>query len=106
TRCEHVVLPFEPSWSRAVYHLFVIRVKNRDALQKFLAERGISTGLHYPVPLHRQKAYTGNADLGELKMTDLVSGEILSLPMFPGLSDSQIKYVSENILKFFSHETT
>jgi dTDP-4-amino-4,6-dideoxygalactose transaminase len=103
--CQEVILPYEPSWSKAVYHLFVIRVNKREALQKFLSQKGISTGLHYPVPLHRQKAYSGNNDHGDLKVTDRVSGEILSLPMFPGLTESQQKHVVENIKEFFRSRT-
>lgn len=99
--CREVILPYEPAWSKAVYHLYIIRVDKRDDLQKFLSQNGISTGLHYPVPLHRQKAYSGNGSHGDLKVTDRVAGEILSLPMFPGLTESQQKYVSGKIIEFF-----
>ena len=89
-----VVPPFEPAWSKAVYHLYVVRVGNRDAVQKRLGDLGIQTGLHYPVPLHLQKAY---ADLGykagDFPVAEKAAGEILSLPMFPGLTKEQCSAV-------------
>ena len=54
---DGVVTPFEPEWTTSVYHLYVIRTQNRDDLQAYLLKNGISTGLHYPLPLHLQKAY-------------------------------------------------
>jgi len=96
-----VITPFEPEWSRAVYHLYVIRTKNREGLQKALAEKGISTGLHYPVPLHLQKAYSGAGYKdGDFPVTEMVTKEILSLPMFPGLTGDQQKYVAEEIQRY------
>src|SRR5882762_342901 len=56
---EGVVRPYTPEWARPVYHLYVVRVPEREGLQKHLAEAGIGTGIHYPVPLHLQKAYEG-----------------------------------------------
>jgi dTDP-4-amino-4,6-dideoxygalactose transaminase len=78
-----VMLPYEPEWSKAVYHLYVIRTADRDKLQKQLNEAGISTGLHYPVPLNQQKDYSSGA--GTFAITEKVAAEILSLPMFPPL---------------------
>ncbi|MBI5344644.1 MAG: DegT/DnrJ/EryC1/StrS family aminotransferase [Deltaproteobacteria bacterium] len=94
-----VILPHEPSWSKAVWHLYVIRVQDRAGLQKYLSENGIGTAIHYPVPLHRQKAYAGVESNG-LNVADRVSGEILSLPMFPGLTEEQQERVVENIGEF------
>jgi dTDP-4-amino-4,6-dideoxygalactose transaminase len=98
-----VIPPFEPSWSRAVYHLYVIRTRDREELQKFLSDHGISTGLHYPIPLHLQNAYVkakqGN---GDYPITEKVAGEILSLPMFPDLTRDQIEVVATKIKEFFS----
>jgi dTDP-4-amino-4,6-dideoxygalactose transaminase len=89
-----IIIPFEPEWSKAVYHLYVIRVKNRDALQKKLSDQGISAGLHYPVPLHQQKAYTClNCKTGDFPVTESVAAEILSLPMFPGLTEEQVQRI-------------
>ncbi len=102
---EHVtcsiLIPYEPERTKAVYHLYIIRTEKRDELQKFLAENGISTGLHYPVPLHVQNAYKAlGYGEGDFPITEKVAPEILSLPMFPGLTEEQIKYVSEKIKDF------
>ena len=91
-----VVTPYEPDWSVAVYHLFVIRTRERDALAKALNANGVQTGLHYPVPLHQQQCYMhwGYAK-GSLPVTERVAAEVLSLPMFPGLSlDRQQRVVA------------
>ena len=93
---DGVITPYEPDWSRAVYHLYVIRAKNREELQKHLTEKKIGTGLHYPLPLHLQKAYEylGYKE-GDFPVSEKVASEILSLPMYPGLTESQQKYVAE-----------
>jgi len=91
---ESVIRPFEPSWSRAVYHLYVIRAANRDSLIAFLKEKGIGTGIHYPVPLHQQKPYASlNYTPDELPVASRVAAEIVSLPMFPQLTVSQQEQV-------------
>jgi dTDP-4-amino-4,6-dideoxygalactose transaminase len=92
-----VGVPYEPEWSRAVYHLFVVRVHDRDALMKHLAAAGIGTGIHYPIPLHLQRAYTnlGYAK-GAFPIAEKISREIVSLPMFPHLqADQQVRVVGE-----------
>ncbi len=97
---EGVTIPFEPLWSKGVYHLYVIRTKQRDELQASLAKNNIFTGLHYPVPLHLQKAYLIKGHIkGDFPAAEKAAAEILSLPMFPGLTESQIGYVAENIRK-------
>ena len=93
-----ITTPFEPEWSKAVYHLYVVRVKNREALQQKLTEQGINTGLHYPVPLHLQKAYAALGHKpGDFPITEKATAEILSLPMFPGLTEEQITAVVKGI---------
>jgi dTDP-4-amino-4,6-dideoxygalactose transaminase len=95
-----VTPPFEPEWSKAVYHLYIVRVKNREALQKKLGDMGVNTGLHYPVPLHLQKAYLNHGyKKGDFPVTEKVAEEILSLPMFPGLTEEQVKATVEAIKK-------
>jgi len=85
-----VTVPFEPSWSRAVYHLYVVRTDHRDRLMAFLKEQGIGTGIHYPIPLHLQKAYQHEGQQqGEFPICEKVAGEIVSLPMFPHLRSDQ-----------------
>ena len=98
---EIVTCPFEPSWSRAVYHLYVVRTADRDGLMNHLKERGIGTGIHYPVPLHQQKAYTClNYKAEDFPVASRVSAEIVSLPMFPQLTAEQQARVAEEILVF------
>ena len=102
---ESVVLPYEPEWSRAVYHLYVIRAQKRDALQSFLSKRMISTGLHYPIPLHKQKAYAAaKISNGSFPVSERTAQEILSLPIFPGFTDDQQKQVVERIREFVNSQ--
>jgi dTDP-4-amino-4,6-dideoxygalactose transaminase len=89
-----IQLPFEPSWSRAVYHLYVVRTNDRDGLMAYLKDRGIGTGIHYPIPLHLQRAYTFlNYARGDFPVTELVAEQIVSLPMFPQLTAPQQRRV-------------
>jgi dTDP-4-amino-4,6-dideoxygalactose transaminase len=96
-----IITPYEPAWSKAVYHLYIIRTKRRDDLQRYLLENGINTGLHYPIPLHLQTAYSKNGfKEGDFPITEKVAKEILSLPMFPQLTAEQIEYVTSKINQF------
>ncbi len=95
--------PYEPDWSKPVYHLYVIRVRDRDSLLRRLAEENIGTGIHYPVPLHLQKAYDSfGYKSGDFPVTEKVASEIVSLPMFPNLSAAQQTRVVRAILRFIS----
>lgn len=86
---------------KSVYHLYVIRCKSRDELQKYLADNGISTVIHYPIPIHLQKAYADlNYKNGDLPVTEEVTKNILSLPMYAELTDEEIKYTCEKIKEF------
>jgi dTDP-4-amino-4,6-dideoxygalactose transaminase len=96
-----VVLPFESAHALAVYHLFVVRVQNRENLMKHLASAGIGTAIHYPIPLHLQNAYQHlGLGTGAYPVTEKVAPEILSLPMFPGLTSEQQNRVVDEILSF------
>ena len=87
---DGVKTPYEPQWSRAVYHLYVIRTGDRDGLIHHLKDAHIGTGIHYPIPLHLQKAYISlNYAAGDFPVTERAAGEIVSLPMFPHLTPSQ-----------------
>jgi dTDP-4-amino-4,6-dideoxygalactose transaminase len=98
---EFAILPFEPTWSKAVYHLYVIRTADRVALMNHLKKVGIGTGIHYPIPLHLQKAYSSmNYRLGDLPVAERVAEEIVSLPMYPQLTAEQLARVVEEILGF------
>ena len=95
--------PYEPAWSRAVYHLFIVRVENRAELMKYLAAAGIGSGIHYPIPLHLQNAYRHlGFGKGAFPVTERVAAEIVSLPMFPGLTAEQQGRVISEIAKFAS----
>jgi dTDP-4-amino-4,6-dideoxygalactose transaminase len=100
---ERIGLPFEPAWAKAVYHLYVIRVQGRDRLQKHLAEAHIGTGIHYPIPLHLQKAYKGlYYKEGDFRIAEKSAREILSLPMYPGLGYEQQRWISQRVLDYIS----
>lgn len=93
--------PVEPSWSKPVYHLYVVRVENREGLMEHLKAAGIGTGIHYPIPLHLQKAY-GSLEYrpGDFPVAEKVASEILSLPMFPQLAPEQQAQVIQEIQAF------
>jgi dTDP-4-amino-4,6-dideoxygalactose transaminase len=94
---DAVVCPYEPSWSRSVYHLYVIRPGDRDGLMKHLKGAGIGTGIHYPIPLHMQKAYSWlHYSPADFPVARRIAAEIVSLPMFPQLrAEQQARVVSE-----------
>lgn len=100
---ENIRTPYEPSWSRAIFHLYVIVcTQRRDQLQSYFTERSIGTGLHYPIPLHVQPAYAYlGCPEGALPVTELLAGQILSLPMYPQLTREQQEYVAETLHQFF-----
>ena len=96
-----LILPYEPSWSRAVYHLYVVRTDDREGLMAHLKEAGIGTGIHYPIPLHLQKAYKSlNYREGDFPVAEKAAAQIVSLPMFPQLTAEQQARVIEETVKF------
>jgi dTDP-4-amino-4,6-dideoxygalactose transaminase len=97
-----VTTPVEEPWAKHVYHVYVIKTKKRDELREFLSRHGISTLVHYPVPIHMQPAIT--SVLGTqpaLKNTEKAAKEVLSIPMYPRLTKREVKYVSDKITEFF-----
>jgi len=95
-----VFLPYVPSWSRPVFHLYVVRVADRERLQKDLAAAGIGTGIHYPIPLHLVKAYEAEGFRpGDFPVSERAASEVLSLPMFPGLAPEQQQRVVSEVAK-------
>lgn len=98
-----IVLPYEAEYARHVYHIYAIRVKNRNKLRESLGKNGVSTGIHYPIPLHLQQAYSfmGLGE-GSFTVSEKVAEEILSLPMYPELSKEQMEYIADNIQKFLN----
>jgi dTDP-4-amino-4,6-dideoxygalactose transaminase len=96
-----ILRPYEPTWSRGVYHLYVIRAEGRDEMMKRLGEAGIGTGIHYPVPLHMQKAYSFlHYRPSDFPVARRVASEIVSLPMFPQLTAAQQARVVEEVCAF------
>lgn len=102
---EGITLPYEPFWSEAVYHLFVIRTADREGLMVHLKNAAIGTGVHYPVPLHEQKAYAYlNYAPEDLPVASRAAREIISLPMFPQLTQAQQQRVVEETRAFFAKD--
>jgi dTDP-4-amino-4,6-dideoxygalactose transaminase len=99
-RKSEITLPFVPSWAEPVWHLFVIRHPQRDALQKKLAEAGIGTLIHYPVPTHLSGAYSAmRLAPGALPIAAQLASTVLSLPISPHLKEPHALYVSEVVKK-------
>ena len=97
-----IILPQLAEGAESVYHLYVIRSKLRDALSGFLSEQNIGTLIHYPLPPHLQKAYAGaNYKKGDFPIAEEIAATCLSLPIYPGLNDSAIDYVTEKIRSFY-----
>jgi dTDP-4-amino-4,6-dideoxygalactose transaminase len=95
---EGIILPYEPDYSKAVYHIYAVRVKERDQILQSMAEVSISCGIHYPVPLHLQQAYSHLAlGPGSFPVAERCSAEFLSLPMFPELTAEQIERVTREL---------
>jgi len=90
--------------SKHVYHLYVIRSAQRDKLAQYLREHGISTGIHYPIPLHLQPAYRNHPQAGEgrFPVTEQCAREVLSLPMYPELNDEQVATICDAIKRFYT----
>jgi len=99
--CDAIRLPWEPSWSRSVYHLYVIRTSDRDGMMQHLKEAGIGSAIHYPVPLHMQRAYASmNYSVGDFPVTESCATEIVSLPMYPQLSLEDLEKVVREVQAF------
>jgi dTDP-4-amino-4,6-dideoxygalactose transaminase len=97
-----IQVPVEARYSHHVYHLYVVRAERRDQLQQHLTKRGIGTGLHYPLPLHLQAAYASlGLKEGSFPVTEKAASEILSLPMFPEITEAQIGRVAEAVREFY-----
>jgi len=100
-RSTSLVLPTCASDSTHAYHQYVVRHRNRDSLRKFLAGKGINTLIHYPVPVHQQPAYRGRLRVvGSMINTEKVANEILSLPMYPELRQTDARRVAEAIVSW------
>ena len=94
-----VLLPLTPPYAEPVWHLYVIKSRDRDALQKHLKNKGIDTVIHYPVPPHQQICYQ-ESTRWELPISNLLANEVLSLPIFYSMNDNEIKMVVDAINEF------
>lgn len=104
-RANGLQVPVERAWGEYIYHLYVVRVgeNRRDALADYLKEHGVGTNIHYPVPVHRQAAYASlNLPEGSFPESERAAREVLSLPMYPELTNEQIDYVCEMIRAFYA----
>lgn len=98
-----ISIPTEADFAKSVYHLYVIHTDKRDALQQHLNQNGIATGLHYPLPLHLQAAYKHlGYSQGDFPVTENSAARLLSLPMFPELTQDQINYIAASIKTFMN----
>ena len=97
-----IAMPLEPNDDFGhIYHVFVVRCKERDALEKYLADNGIGTVKHYPYPMHLQDCYKDlGLKQGDLPIAEEISNTVLSLPMYYGMTDEQVQYVIDVINKF------
>ena len=90
--------PFEAGYGKHVYHLYPIRVPERDELMRRLEKQGIGCGIHYPIPVHLQKAYQElGYTRGAFPISEQTSAEFISLPMFPELSGAQVELVIDAV---------
>jgi len=104
---DSMVIPIEAEWTKGVYHLYVVRVQDREHLQAHLSEAGIGSGIHYPIPLHLQKAYNHlGYNRGDFPVTERVAAEIVSLPMFPQLQPAQQQSVASAVKEFVASRVT
>jgi dTDP-4-amino-4,6-dideoxygalactose transaminase len=101
-----VQIPYEPTWSRAVYHLYVVSTPDRNGLIAHLNAAGVGTGIHYPIPLHLQRAYEHlGYPVGAFPAAEEAASRIVSLPMFPHLTAEQQSYVTHSVMEFLQATT-
>jgi dTDP-4-amino-4,6-dideoxygalactose transaminase len=98
-----LVLPYEAPKAYHVFHVFAMRTRKRAELQEFLAKKEVATALHYPIPLHLQQAYghLGYPE-GAFPVSEIVAREIISLPLYPELTDDQVQFVVDSVKEFYS----
>lgn len=96
---EKIILPFWDLSNNHVFHLFVVRTKNRETLQEYLAQNNIQTVIHYPIPPHKQKAFLEWENLS-FPITEKIHNEVLSLPISPVLTEEEVSYIIKILNKF------
>lgn len=96
---DKIILPFWDLSDNHVFHLFVIRIQNREALQEYLTQNNIQTVIHYPVPPHKQKAFSDSNNLS-FPITEKIHNEVLSLPISPVLTETEVDFIIEILNKY------
>ncbi len=100
------VTPVTADYAEHIFHLYVVRVDNREALMVYLKDKGIATGLHYPIPIHLQPAYSElGHDVGDFPITEEYADKILSLPIFPEMDDEKVAHVVDAIRSYYATQT-
>jgi dTDP-4-amino-4,6-dideoxygalactose transaminase len=100
---KDIICPQEAKERFHIYHLYVVRVKQRERFQSLLQEKGLSTIIHYPIPVHLQESYSEHHTQGKkLPITEKLASEIVSLPLYPELTDDEVDYVIESVLDVVS----
>jgi len=89
----NIILPVERAYAKHAYHLFVVRLAEREKCQRLLQKRGIQTQIHYPIPVHKQKSYIEFENAKDMSVTETICNEILSLPLYPSLTDEEVTYI-------------
>jgi dTDP-4-amino-4,6-dideoxygalactose transaminase len=103
---DRVVIPLESPHNKHTYHIYAIRIQNRDDVIGTLAGIDIHCGIHYPIPLHLQEAYRSlGSGKGSFPVSEKVQAEFVSLPMFPELTREQIEYAADKINKLVAQKT-
>jgi dTDP-4-amino-4,6-dideoxygalactose transaminase len=101
---DKIVLPHEDASGKHVYHIFAIRIQNRDRIQEVLRKKGVTAMVHYPVPLHLQEVYKSlGYKKGDFPVAERISHEVLCLPIFPHIKKQQIKFVADKIKEWICH---
>jgi len=97
---DGIIVPKEADYANHVYHIYAVRVHERDAFISNLAEKDIYCGIHYPVPIHLTEAYKFcGYEIGSFPVSEKLANELVSLPMFPEMTPDQVDYVVKNIKK-------
>jgi dTDP-4-amino-4,6-dideoxygalactose transaminase len=95
---NEVVTPMEADYALHIYHVYAIRVQGREGVIQQLEEKGVGYGVHYPIPIHLQEAYAGlGYERGAFPVSEMIAGEVLSLPMYPELEEDQVNFVIETV---------
>lgn len=101
---KYVEIPVDKEWEKAIYHNFIIRTDRRDDLMSYLKEHGVDTRIHYPVPIHLQKAACLlGYGIGDFPNTEKYAKTMVSLPIFPELRDEEVYYVARSVVVFFNN---